>query len=92
MCGEYVLNEPKLPVKSVVSFTHILMSCLSLELERQWDFQDNFEQITDRITRLVKLTELNPTQVDIDQMQTATKLMHYVETFLRAVNARQIFH
>lgn len=52
---------------------------------------DQVERITDQITRLVTLTELHPAQIDEEQMQTATNLIYYFESFLRAVNARQIF-
>ena len=54
-------------------------------------FQDELEGITDKVTSLINLTKLQPAQVAVEQIQTATKLVQFLDSFLRAINARQIF-
>jgi len=54
-------------------------------------FHEELERITDKVTQLVKLTHLKPAYIATEEMQTASTLIHYLDSFIRAINARQIF-
>ena len=54
-------------------------------------FQEELEGITDKVTNLVKLTQLKPAHVATEEMHKANTLIHYIDSFIRAINARHIF-